>query len=103
MICRHCRRGGNLQVELRTRWPNGRPGGDRMDSNRYNGHVRRINNAHRDCPGGSWCDCQHVGTPHVRKAGGQPVALVSAGLPALEPTGTPGVMKTTHRPRRRTR
>lgn len=27
---------------------------------------------HDDCPGGNWCDCQHMGAPPFRHASGQP-------------------------------
>jgi hypothetical protein len=63
MICTHCAEGGDLSAELRQRYPSGRPGGDTTQSNRYNGMLRRINNAHGRCKG---CDCQHVRTPHYR-------------------------------------
>lgn len=79
MICRHCARGGDLRQQL----PPVRPGGDITASNRYNGLVRRINNAHRDCRGGSWCDCQHVDTPHQRRAPNAPVAQIAA--PVIAP------------------
>jgi hypothetical protein len=97
MICRHCRRGADLLPELKAlRAEPGRP-----KTHAINGLVRRINNAHRDCLGGSWCDCQHRGTKVERKPQGssdRPPALVSAGFPPMQPTGTPGVMKTVHVP-----
>ena len=35
---------------------------------------------HEDCPGGSWCDCQHLPAPGTEAAAGPDASL--AGTPA---------------------
>jgi hypothetical protein len=107
MICRHCRDGADAAAERKERYPDGPPGPNRAESNRYNGLTRRVNAAHGRCPGNNWCDCQHRDTTHARlprgSGEGRPQALVSAGFPPAQATPTPGVAKTTHRPTRRSR
>lgn len=29
--------------------------------------AERINDLHAECRGGTWCDCQHLGTPSYRR------------------------------------
>ena len=78
MICEHCAEGANVKAELTDflKHYTGRMG--RAITNKVNGYRRRINAAHGRCPGGTWCDCQHLSTPHYRKPPGAAVALVSA-------------------------
>lgn len=73
MICEHCAAGGDLMPEWRARIKLAQAGNRRsqLHANQASGMRRRINNSHGRCPGGTWCDCQHAGTPHHRRPAGQ--------------------------------
>jgi hypothetical protein len=61
MICPSCASAADLKKAMPDL--SGPAGLMLMDSLR-----ERINEQHAACRGGTWCDCQHAGTPSYRQA-----------------------------------